>query len=152
MKKDILGELEVSIQMASSDFVLIPPLYDFFADDECQFFDLLFYQRNIRCLIPVYLKFGDLDIGDVERMKLNLQVLDEYRIRKDDEKPIGFILCVQDNTEHVELVQLEQNKGQIYKNLIIMPLRKIFAAILRDAVRHVNSLRMAKFMVKHHEH
>ena len=135
LKIDILKELEVSIREASPDFVLIPPQKRFSVDDEHRVVDLLFYHRNIQCLIPVYLKFGDLHSDDIEWMKLNLRVLDEHEMYQDDEKAIGFILCVQDNTEHVELVQQEQDKGWISKNLIKLPLRQIFKATLRNAVR-----------------
>ena len=135
LKIDILKELEVSIQEASPDFMLIPPQKRFSVDDEHRVVDLFFYHRNIQCLIPVYLKFGDLHIDDIEWMKLNLRVLDELKMHQDDEKAIGFILCVQDNTEHVELVQQEQDKGWISKNLIKLPLRQIFKATLRNAVR-----------------
>ena len=135
LKIDILKELEVSIQEDSPDFVLIPPQKRFSVDDEHRVVDLLFYHRNIQCLIPVYLKFGDLHSDDIEWMKLNLRVLDEHEMHHDDEKAIGFILCVWDNTEHVELVQQEQDKGWISKNLIKLPLRQIFKATLRNAVR-----------------
>ena len=135
MKIAILNEFEVLIQEASPDFVLIPPLKRFSVDDEHRVVDLLFYHRNIQCLILVYLKFGDLHIDDIEWMKLNLRVLDEHEMHQDDEKAIGFILCVQDNTEHVELVQQEQDKGWISKNLIKLPLRQIFKTTLRNAVR-----------------
>ncbi len=135
MKIAILNEFEVLIQEASPDFVLIPPLKQFSVDDEHRVVDLLFYHRNIQCLILVYLKFGDLHIDDIEWMKLNLRVLDEHEMHQDDEKAIGFILCVQDNTEHVELVQQEQDKGWISKNLIKLPLRQIFKTTLRNAVR-----------------
>lgn len=135
MKIAILNEFEVLIQEASPDFVLIPPLKQFSVDDEHRVVDLLFYHRNIQCLILVYLKFGDLHIDDIEWMKLNLRVLDEHKMHQDDEKAIGFILCVWDNTEHVELVQQEQDKGWISKNLIKLPLRQIFKTTLRNAVR-----------------
>lgn len=135
MKIAILNEFELLIQEVSPDFVLIPPLKQFSVDDEHRVVDLLFYHRNIQCLIPVYLKFGDLHSDDIEWMKLNLRVLDEHKMHHDDEKAIGFILCVWDNTEHLELVQQEQDKGWISKNLIKPPLRQIFKATLQNAVR-----------------
>ena len=135
MKIAILNEFEVLIQEASPDFVLIPPQKRFSVDDEHRVVDLLFYHHDIQCLIPVYLKFGDLHSDDIEWMKLNLRVLDEHKMHQDDEKAIGFILCVWDNTEHVELVQQEQDKGWISKNLIKLPLRQIFKATLQNAVR-----------------
>jgi len=135
MKIAILNKFEVLIQEASPDFVLIPPQKRFSVDDEHRVVDLLFYHHDIQCLIPVYLKFGDLHRDDIEWMKLNLRVLDEHKIHQDDEKAIGFILCVQDNAEHIELVQQEQDKGWISKNLIKLPLRQIFKGTLRNAVR-----------------
>lgn len=137
MKMAILKEFKLIIQEVSPDFMLIPPQKCFSFDDEHRIVDLLFYHRNIQCLIPVYLKFGDLHIDDIEWMKLNLRALDEHKMQQDDEKPIGFILCVQDNAEHVELVQQEEDKGWISKNLIKPPLRQIFKATLRNAVRQV---------------
>lgn len=135
MKIAILNEFEVLIQEASPDFVLIPPQKRFSVDDEHRVVDLLFYHHDIQCLIPVYLKFGDLHSDDIEWMKLNLRVLDEHKMHQDDEKAIGFILCVWDNTEHVELVQQKEDKGWISKNLIKLPLRQIFTGTLQNAVR-----------------
>ncbi len=153
LKKEILKELGILIQIASPDFVLIPPYNRFSADSEHRAVDLLFYYRNMQCLIPVYLKFGDLHTDDVEWMKVNLQALDEYNIQQDDGKPVGIILCVQDNKEHTELVQLEENNGWVYKYTIMLPLRKIFAGLLRDSVKHAREeLASGKFMRWYNEH
>ena len=135
MKKAILNEFEVSIQEASTDFMLIPPHKQFSVDDECRVVDLLFYHRGMQGLIPVYLKFGDLHSDDIEWMKLNLQILEQYKVHYDDKKAIGLILCVQDNGEHVELVRQEPSKGWFSKNFIDLPLRQIFRLTLRDAIR-----------------
>ena len=135
MKIAILNEFEVLIQEASPDFVLIPPQKRFSVDDEHRVVDLLFYHHDIQCLIPVYLKFGDLHSDDIEWMKLNLQILEQYKAQYEDKKHIGLILCVQDNGEHVELVRQEPSKGWFSKNFIDLPLRQIFRLTLRDAIR-----------------
>jgi len=88
----------------------------------------------MQCMMPFYLKFGALQNDDIKWMQLNLRTLLKYKIRQRDEKPIGFILCVQDNEEHVELVQLEQSKEFISKNFIKFPLKKKFKSKLHDAV------------------
>lgn len=134
LRTAILKELEVSIQEVSPDFMLIPRQKGFSIDSEHRVVDLLFYHRDMQCMIPVYLKFGELQNDDIEWMKVNLRTLLKYKMRQEDEKPIGFILCVQDNEEYVELVQLEQSKGFISKNLIEFPLKQIFKARLHDAV------------------
>lgn len=130
----IRNELEVSIQESSPDFMLIPRQIKGYDAFDQRIVDLLFYHRNIQCMIPIYLKFGDSNIDDIEWMKQNLRVLIKYKIRKGDKKPLGFILCVLENAEHVELVQLEQNYGWISKKLIKFPLKQIIKATLHDAV------------------
>jgi hypothetical protein len=134
LKTVILTKLELSLPEISPDFMLIPRQKGFSMDSEHRVVDLLFYHRNMQSMIPVYLKFGALQNDDIEWMKVNLRTLPNYKIRQGDEKPIGFILCVQDNKEHVELVQLEQSKGFISKNLIEFPLKQIFKSKLHDAV------------------
>ncbi|MCG7847568.1 MAG: PDDEXK nuclease domain-containing protein [ANME-2 cluster archaeon] len=134
LKTAILTELELSLQEVSPDFMLIPRQKGFSIDSEHRVVDLVFYHRNMQCMIPVYLKFGELQNDDIEWMQVNLRTLLKYKMRQGDEKPIGFILCVQDNKEHVELVALEQSKGFISKNLIEFPLKQIFISKLHDAV------------------
>lgn len=71
----------------------------------------------------------------LSRIKQNLQVLIKYKIQENDKKPFGFILCVLDNAEHVELVQLEQNDRWISKKLIKFPLKQIIKATFHTPVR-----------------
>jgi len=67
-------------------------------------------------------------------MKQNLQTLIKYKIHENDKKPFGFILCVLENAEHVELVQLEKNDGWISKIFIKFPLKQIIKSSFHDAV------------------
>ena len=130
----IRKELEVSIQESSPDFMLIPRQIEGYDAFDQRIIDLLFYHRNIQCMIPIYLKFGDSNIDDIEWMKQNLQTLIKYKIHENDKKPFGFILCVLENAEHVELVQLEKNDGWISKKLIKFPLKQIIKATFHNAV------------------
>ena len=152
LKTAILTELELSLQEISPDFMLIPRQMDYSIDSEHRIVDLLFYHRNMQCMMPFYLKFGALQNDDVEWMQVNLRTLLKYKIRQRDKKPIGFILCVQDNEEHVELVQLEQSKGFISKNLIEFPLKQIFKSKLHDAVHQARKQLVADEMGGHNEH
>ncbi len=130
----ILKELEISIQAVSSDFMLSPRQKPFSFDNERPFLDLLFYHRGMECFIPVYLKFGDVNTDEIEWMKINLQILAKYQEDEVGNNPVGIILCVLDNKQHVEFVKLEQSKGFISKNLIEHPLKQIFRRKLKDAI------------------
>jgi len=63
----ILKELEISIQALSPDFIMSPRQKPFSFDSECLLIDFILYSRDMECLIPVYLMFGDMCI----LMKLN---------------------------------------------------------------------------------
>ena len=143
LRAAIIRELELSIQEINPDFMLIPRRKWLSIDNEHRIVDLLFYHRNMQCMMPIYLTFGELQKDDIEWMKANLQTLFKYKIRLGDNKPIGFILCVQDNKEHVELIALEPSKGFISKNLIEFPLKQIFKARLHEAVLIVRNQLMA---------
>jgi hypothetical protein len=130
----IRKELEVSIQEISPDFMLIPRQIEGYDAFDQRIIDLLFYHRNIQCMITIYLKFTDSNIDDIEWMKQNLQVLIRYKVHENDKKPFGFIVCVLENAEHVELVQLDQNDGWISKKFIKFPLKQIIKAIFHEAV------------------
>lgn len=131
----ILNELEMSMQTLSPYFMLNPRLKPFFVDSERRLVDFLLYNRDIGRLIPIYLKFGDVDIDDIEWMKINIGILDKYKTIEEDNNIIGIILCVQENTQHIELVRLEKSKGFISKYLIDLPLKQIFKGQLKNAVK-----------------
>jgi len=152
LKTAVLTKLELSLPEISSDFMLIPRHKVFSIDSEHRVVDLLFYHRNMQCMMPFYLKFGALQNDDIEWMQANLRTLIKYKMRQGDEKPIGFILCVQDNEEHVELVQLEQSKGFISKNLIEFPLKQIFKSKLHDVGHQARKQLVADEMGGHNEH
>jgi len=75
----ILKELEISIQALSPDFMMSPRQKPFSIDSERPLIDLIFYHRDMECLIPVYLKFGDVYTDEIEWMKINLRILEKYK-------------------------------------------------------------------------
>ncbi len=63
--------------------------------------DLLFYHRELRCLVAVDLKIGDFKASYVGQMQKYLAALDE-KIRLSEEKEsVGLILCKSKNHEEV---------------------------------------------------
>lgn len=131
----ILNELEISIQALNPDFIMSPRQKPVSFDSERLHLDFILYSRDMECLIPVYLMFGDIHTDEIEWMKLNLEILTKYKADKVGNDPIGIILGVFDNKQHVELVKLEQSKGFISKNLIDLPLKQIFKIKLKNAIR-----------------
>jgi hypothetical protein len=71
---------------------------------------------------------------EIEWMKINLEILKKYKADKVGNDPIGIILCVLENKQHVELVKLEQSTDFIPKYFIDLPLKQIFKGKLQDAI------------------
>jgi predicted nuclease of restriction endonuclease-like (RecB) superfamily len=57
--------------------------------------DLLLYHRKLRCLVAVDLKVGKFTHADAGQMNLYLNYLKENETLKNEEPPIGIILCAE---------------------------------------------------------
>jgi len=65
--------------------------------------DLLFYQRDLQCLLAVELKKGPFKPEYVGKMQFYLAGLDEQERRMHEKPSIGLILCKSKNNEQVRL-------------------------------------------------
>lgn len=63
--------------------------------------DLLFYHRELRCLVAVELKIGEFKASYVGQMQKYLAALDEKVRLLDEKESIGLILCKSQNHEEV---------------------------------------------------
>ena len=63
--------------------------------------DLLFYHRELRCLVAVDLKIGEFKAAYVGQMQKYLAALDEKTRLPDEKESIGLILCKSKNHEEV---------------------------------------------------
>jgi len=63
--------------------------------------DLLFYHRELRCLVAVELKIGEFKAAYVGQMQKYLAALDEKVRLPDEKESIGLILCKSGNHEEV---------------------------------------------------
>ncbi|HIE15183.1 TPA: DUF1016 domain-containing protein [Candidatus Bathyarchaeota archaeon] len=57
------------------------------------YIDLVFYNRILRCFILIDLKTGELDHSDIGQMNFYLNYFKENEKAKDENDPIGLILC-----------------------------------------------------------
>ena len=64
--------------------------------------DLLFYHRELRCLIAVDLKIGEFKAEYVGQMQKYLAALDEKARLPDEKESVGLILCKSKNHEEVD--------------------------------------------------
>ncbi|MBU4076295.1 MAG: DUF1016 family protein [Euryarchaeota archaeon] len=141
LKNSILNELEIFIQNIGPNFIFLSKQKQFIIDGKICNFDFIIYSRDMRCLVPIDLKFGDKHIDDIERMKLKLQLVDIYRMHDGDDTPLGIILFLKNHKRSVEIVRISKSQGWISKYLVDFPLQKLFIEFLKKVIQHSNEER-----------
>ena len=96
--------------------------------------DLLFYHRKLRRLIAIDLKIGKFKPEHKAQMELYLKWLTKNEMQQQEEKPIGLILCSEGNTEHIELLMLDEKDIKVAQYLTELPSKEWFADKLHRAI------------------
>lgn len=98
------------------------------------YLDLLFYHRRLRRLVAIDLKIGKFKPEHKSQMELYLRWLKKYEMQEDENEPIGLLLCSEGNTEHVELLMLDEKEIKIAQYLTELPSKEWFADKLHRAL------------------
>ena len=93
--KDVLLELGYG-------FAFLGNQYRIKANQNEYFIDLLFYHRRLKCLVAVELKAGKFQPEYAGKMNFYLNLLDAYVKEKEENPPIGIILCADRDKFEVE--------------------------------------------------
>ena len=102
LQKQITENLKNFILEFGKDFVFIDKEYKIQVGNEDFFIDLLFYHREINCLVAIELKIGQFQPEYLGKMNFYLEALDRD-IKKPHENPsVGIILCTSYNKSVVE--------------------------------------------------
>jgi hypothetical protein len=92
----------------------------------------VFYNKRLRSYILIDLKAGKFDHADYGQMKFYLNYFKEEVNDKDDDEPIGIILCYEKDDEFVEYVLKDEKKIFAKKYLLSLPdKRKLLAEVKR---------------------
>lgn len=98
------------------------------------YLDLLFYHRKLKRLIAIDLKLGKFKPQYKSQMELYLKWLQKNEMQENEEKPIGLLLCSEGNTEHIELLLLDEKDIKIAQYLTELPNKEWFADKLQKAI------------------
>jgi hypothetical protein len=101
--------------------------------------DLLFYHRKLKRLVAIDLKIGKFKAAFKGQMELYLKWLEKHEMQEGEEKPIGLLLCSEGNTEHIELLMLNEPDIKVAQFLTELPDKKWFAEKLQKAVQLAKS-------------
>ena len=104
VEKEIIHNIKKFIMTFGHDFAFVGNQYHLEAFSEDFFPDLLFFNRELNCLVVVELKTGNFKPGYLAQLMTYLRILDD-KVRKPHENPsIGIVLCKNANKEFVEYV------------------------------------------------
>jgi len=111
LKTAIIKNLKYFILEIGKDFTFISDEYRVQVGNHDFFIDLLFYNRELSCLVAFELKLGEFIPEHLGKMNLYLEALDRD-IKKTSENPsVGVILCSSKDKEVVEY-SLNKNMSQ----------------------------------------
>jgi hypothetical protein len=102
LKKELIKQLKKFILELGSDFVFMGEEFRLQVGTKDFYVDLLFYHRELCCLVPFELKIEEFKPEFIGKLNFYLEALDRD-VRKPHENPsIGVLLCKSKNDEIVE--------------------------------------------------
>lgn len=101
--------------------------------------DLLFYHRKLKRLVAIDLKLGKFKPEHKAQMELYLRWLQKNEMQEGEQKPIGLLLCSEGNTEHIELLMLDEKDIKVAQYLTELPSKKWFADKMHRAIEIAKS-------------
>jgi predicted nuclease of restriction endonuclease-like (RecB) superfamily len=97
LEEALIRHLETFLLELGGDFCFIARQRRLRVADEWYRVDLLFFHRRLRCLVVIDLKLGKFTHADAGQMHLYLNFAREHWARRDENPPVGLILCAQKN-------------------------------------------------------
>ena len=138
VEKEIVHNIKKFIMTFGRDFAFVGNQYHLEAFSEDFFPDLLFFNRELNCLVVVELKTGDFKPGYLAQLMTYLRILDD-KVKKPHENPsIGIVLCKNANKDFVEYVIQDYAKPM---GVATYRLSEDMPEKLREALPDVEELR-----------
>jgi len=93
LEQAIIDKLQYSLLEMGKGFSFVARQKRITITNRHYYIDLVFYNRFPRCFILIELKTGELDHSDIGQMNFYLNYFKENEKTKDENDPIGLILC-----------------------------------------------------------
>ena len=109
-ERNIIANIKQFVLSFGSDFCFMGNQYRVVFEEKEFFIDLLFFHRELRCLVAIELKRGEFKPMYLGQLNFYLSTLDEF-VRHTNENPsIGIILCKEANRNIVEFAVRDYSK------------------------------------------
>ena len=146
LENAILAELEKFILELGQGFAFLERQKRISIDSVDYSLDLLFYHRKLNRLVAIDLKLGKFKPKHKGQMELYLKYLQKYEKQPHENSPIGLLLCSEGNTEHIELLLLDEENIKVAQYLTAFPDKQWFVeklnksiAIAQQNVKYLNA-------------
>ncbi len=134
LENALLSNLERFILELGNGFAFVERQKRMSIDAVDYHLDLLFYHRKLRRLVAIDLKLGKFKPEYKAQMELYLRWLERNEKQPEEENPIGLLLCSEGNTEHIELLMLDEKDIKVAQYLTELPSKEWFADKLQRAI------------------
>lgn len=134
LEKALIGNIENFILELGNGFAFLERQKRISIDAVDYHLDLLFYHRKLRRLVAIDLKIGKFKTQHKAQMELYLRWLKKHEMQEGEEAPIGLLLCSEGNTEHIELLMLDEKEIKVAQYLTELPSKEWFADKLHRAI------------------
>lgn len=137
----VVEQLERFIMELGQDFAFLERQKRITIDTTDYALDLLFYHRKLHRLLAIDLKLGRFKPEYKGQMELYLKYLNRYDRQPGEEEPIGLLLCSEGNTEHIELMMLDEQNIRVAQYLTALPDKQWFIDKLNRSILIAQELR-----------
>jgi predicted nuclease of restriction endonuclease-like (RecB) superfamily len=134
LEQAIVGQIQEFILEMGNGFAFLERQKRISVDDTDYYLDLLFYHRKLRRLVAIDLKIGKFRPEHKGQMELYLRWLQRYEMQPGELPPVGLLLCSEGNTEHIELLMLDQSDIRVAQYLTELPSKEWFIDKLHRAI------------------
>lgn len=124
VEKAIIHNVKNFIMTFGKDFAFVGDQYHLEAFNEEFFSDLLFFNRELNCLVVVELKRGEFKPAYLDQLSAYLRIVDDKIKKPHENRTIGIVLCKSMNKPFAEYVIQDYDKTMgvtTYKSLSEMP-------------------------------
>ena len=134
LENAILQQMERFILELGQGFAFMERQKRISVDGIDYYIDLLFYHRTLNRLVAIDLKLGKFKPEYKGQMELYLKYLQRYEQRPNEQSPIGLLLCSEGNSEHVELMMLDEDNIHVAQYLTELPDKQWFIDRLNRSI------------------
>lgn len=133
LKQAIIAKMKDFLLEIGKDFVFIGQEYRLQVGTEDFRIDLLFFHRELRCLVAFEVKLGRFHPSNLGQLEFYLEALDRD-VRKPHENPsIGILLCKDKDDEVVEYAMARsQSPTLVAQYELMLPDKKMLRAKMRE--------------------